>query len=88
MAPGAVSTRGFREEELTQLSDDIVDMEKRTVRDIPAGRVSHPDEVAASILFLCSLAARYISGTTVVADGALHLGNWNAILDSEPEYGS
>jgi NAD(P)-dependent dehydrogenase (short-subunit alcohol dehydrogenase family) len=88
LAPGAVSTRGFREEELTQLSDDIVTMEERTVRDIPAGRVSQPDEVAANILFLCSPAARYISGTTVIADGALHLGNWNAILDEAPEYGA
>ena len=35
-----------------------------------------------------AVSTRGFSGTTVVADGALHLGNWNAILDSEPEYGS
>lgn len=86
LAPGAVSTRGFREEELAQLADDVEAMEGRTVRDIPAGRISDPDEVAANILFLCSPAARYVSGTTVIADGALHLGNWNAILDAEPDY--
>ena len=51
------------------------------------GHTRDPDEIAASVVFLCSPAARYISGTTVIADGALQLGNWNAILDEQPEYG-
>lgn len=88
LAPGAVSTQGFREEELARLNEDIEAQEARTLQDIPAGRVCDPDEIAASIVFLCSPAARYISGTTVIADGGLQLGNWNAILDEQPEYGS
>lgn len=87
LAPGAVSTQGFHEEELAQLSDDVTAQEARTLKDIPAGRLCDPDEIAASIIFLCSPAARYISGTTVIADGALQLGNWNAILEERPEYG-
>ena len=87
LAPGAVSTQGFREEELAQLNEDIAVQEARTLKDIPAGRICDPDEIAASVVFLCSPAARYISGTTVIADGGLQLGNWNAILDEQPEYG-
>jgi NAD(P)-dependent dehydrogenase (short-subunit alcohol dehydrogenase family) len=88
LAPGAVSTQGFREDELAQLSDDVAAQEARTLKDIPAGRVCEPDEIAANIAFLCSPAARYISGTTLIVDGGLQLGNWNAILDEQPEYGS
>ncbi len=87
LAPGAVSTEGFHEEELAQLSDDVAAQEARTLKDIPAGRLCDPDEIAASIVFLCSPAASYISGTTMIADGGLQLGNWNAILDEQPEYG-
>ena len=38
---------------------------------IPAGRVGEPGEVAALISYLVSPAAAYVSGTTVVIDGAL-----------------
>ena len=38
---------------------------------IPAGRLGTPAEVAALVAFLVSPAAAYVSGTTVVIDGAL-----------------
>ena len=34
------------------------------------------DEMAAMVLFLCSPAARYVSGATVIADGASMQTNW------------
>lgn len=36
---------------------------------IPVGRFGAPDEVAASVLFLCSDEARYITGVTLPVDG-------------------
>ncbi|GHB74070.1 SDR family NAD(P)-dependent oxidoreductase [Persicitalea jodogahamensis] len=62
----------------TQLSDDYVDPKGKNVSDsliqeltgyIPLGRGGLPAEVAEAILFLCSGAASYISGTTLVVDG-------------------
>jgi 3-oxoacyl-[acyl-carrier protein] reductase len=38
-------------------------------RDYPLGRLGTPDEVAATIAFLCSEAASLINGANIVADG-------------------
>ena len=35
----------------------------------PMGRFGSPDEVAATVLFLASSAASYITGTTLAVDG-------------------
>ncbi len=38
---------------------------------VPAGRIGHPDEVAAAVAFLCSEEAAYVNGATLAVDGAL-----------------
>src|SRR5262249_12392480 len=81
LAPGSVSTRGLREEEYAHAEQS--DYEKLQMQDIPAHRLAEPDEVAAIVLFLCSPAARYINGATVVADGALFLSKWTDMWDPE-----
>ncbi len=47
-----------------QTPDDLV-------RRIPARRLGTPDEVAAAVLYLCSDAAAYVTGQTLVVDGGL-----------------
>jgi NAD(P)-dependent dehydrogenase (short-subunit alcohol dehydrogenase family) len=81
LAPGSVSTAGLREEEYSHAEQN--DYESLQKRDIPAHRLAEPDEIAAIVLFLCSPAARYINGATIVADGALSLDNWTPLFDSE-----
>lgn len=82
VAPGFVDTAGLREHEFKPLQNN--DFESIALRDIPAGRFAEPDEVAAITLFLCSPAAAYVTGTTIVADGALSLGSWTPWMAPEP----
>ena len=82
VAPGFVDTAGLREHEFNPLQHK--DFEAMALRDVPAGRFADPDEVAAITLFLCSPAAAYITGATIVADGALSLGNWTPWTAPEP----
>lgn len=81
LAPGTVSTRGVREEEFSAAEQS--DYEAIAIKDIPAHRLAEPDEIAAITLFLCSPAARYINGATIVADGALFLSSWTDMMDPE-----
>jgi NAD(P)-dependent dehydrogenase (short-subunit alcohol dehydrogenase family) len=41
---------------------------------VPSGRIGEPRDIGGVIAFLCSDAAGYVTGTTLVADGGLTLG--------------
>lgn len=43
---------------------------------IPLGRVGEPDDIADVMVFLCSDAARYITGQTIIVDGGLMVGRY------------
>jgi len=63
VAPGAIET---------PIQGEQTQEEKQQQRDgIPAGRLGSAGEVAALVAYLVSPAAAYVSGTTVVIDGAL-----------------
>ncbi|MES2305723.1 MAG: SDR family NAD(P)-dependent oxidoreductase [Gemmatimonadota bacterium] len=65
VAPGFVHS-----ERLDQLPKDVIDRaRKRAV----LGRLAEPEDVANVITFLCSDAARHITGQTIVVDGGLSL---------------
>ena len=81
LAPGSVASVGLREREYAQLGHP--DYEPVQVRDIPAHRLGEPDEMAEICAFLCSPAARYITGAVIVADGGQLLGNWTDVWDME-----
>lgn len=53
------------------LGDEIYD--NVMVPRVHVGRVGQPEEIAASILFLCSDEASYITGTTLTPDGGFTL---------------
>lgn len=44
---------------------------ERLVAEVPAGRVGTPEEVAASVAFLCSDDAAYVNGAVLAIDGGL-----------------
>ena len=75
LAPGSIDTQALRDKEYAQLQDP--EYEARQLRDIPAHRLGSPEEVAEICAFLCSPAARYITGAVLIADGGQSLHNWS-----------
>lgn len=61
IAPGAVDTNM-----LSPLSDED---RRLLIRDIPAGRLAHPEEIAKLAAFLASPAADYITGQIISPNG-------------------
>lgn len=63
VAPGAIET---------PMQGDQDSRERREqLAGIPAGRLGRPEEVAALVAWLCSPEAAYVSGASLVVDGAL-----------------
>jgi NAD(P)-dependent dehydrogenase (short-subunit alcohol dehydrogenase family) len=47
---------------------------RRSVAQIPIGRMASPEEIASAVVFLASGKASYITGVTIAMDGAQHPG--------------
>ena len=62
LALGSIHTEG-----LESYGDDLAE----SAAQVPLGRLGSPEEVAATIAFLASPAAGYITGSTVTIDGGL-----------------
>ncbi|MFE5702014.1 SDR family NAD(P)-dependent oxidoreductase [Rhodococcus koreensis] len=60
---------GFFESEMTQSYPP--GYVERTLERVPSGRFGHPEELAATIVFLASEAGGYITGTTLPVDGGI-----------------
>lgn len=87
LAPGSVDTEGFREEEIATIApDDTAAYLEVILRDTPIGRVQHPDEIASHVVFLCSPAARSITGQLLTFDGGHAMGNHNAVYQPDIEW--
>jgi len=67
IAPGFVKT-----ELLTKLPREVLE---RAERESVLGRVAEPEDIARVIAFLCSEAARHITGQVIIVDGGLTLAS-------------
>lgn len=83
IAPGSIDTSGFREEEIAKMGGEAAERVEQARLDTPMLRIATPDEMAAQIAFLCSPAARFITGQALITDGGLVLGNWNNTIQGE-----
>ena len=63
VAPGLIRT--------DRLGEEWPDGVARWLSAVPLGRLGEPEDVADACLFLCSPAARWITGTTLVVDGGV-----------------
>ncbi len=75
-APGIFSTPGMVEAELATVGRTEIGFTHELVAEGTTIRMGTVDEMAAMVLFLCSPAARYVCGATIIADGASMQTNW------------
>lgn len=63
VAPGFIAT---------PMTDKLTDDQKKTIFDqIPTGRMGTPEEIAASVLYLSSQEAAYVTGATLHVNGGM-----------------
>ena len=72
IAPGNVYFKGSSWDEKIQKDKKQVD--KIIKSSVPMNRFATPEEIADSVLFLCSDRASFITGTTLVVDGGQTVG--------------
>jgi 3-oxoacyl-[acyl-carrier protein] reductase len=59
----------------TDMTKSLTDEQKQTIfKDIPANRLGSPNEIAATVGFLASDDAAYITGETLHVNGGMHMG--------------
>jgi NAD(P)-dependent dehydrogenase (short-subunit alcohol dehydrogenase family) len=64
VAPGIIDTSMIQ-----RFSGGTLEGRQAMISQEPIGRLGHPKEVAAAVLWLCSDAASFITGHTLVVDG-------------------
>ncbi len=62
---------------LTPMAQELMqrnpDLEQALVRDIPAGRLGKPSEIAQAVLWLCSPMASFVDGHALLVDGGFSI---------------
>jgi len=64
--PGRIAT-----ERAYSMSGSPEEAEAAAAREVPAGRMGTPEEMAAAAVFFCSARAAYVTGETLAVDGGL-----------------
>jgi 3-oxoacyl-[acyl-carrier protein] reductase len=68
-----VVSPGFVDTDMTKALSD--EQRAGIVQQVPLGRYAQPEEVAASVRFLASDEAAYITGAVIPVDGGLGMGH-------------
>jgi NAD(P)-dependent dehydrogenase (short-subunit alcohol dehydrogenase family) len=82
-APGIFSSPGLAESELAAVGRTEEGFTDELVAEGTTVRLGTVDEMAAMVLYLCSPAARYVCGATIIADGASMQTNWVTLFGDD-----
>jgi len=63
---------GFIDTDMTKALSD--EQREAIFKDIPANRLGQPEEIAATVSFLVSTGAAYITGETIQVNGGMYMG--------------
>jgi NAD(P)-dependent dehydrogenase (short-subunit alcohol dehydrogenase family) len=83
LAPGIFSTPGMVASELETVGRTEQTFTDELVAEGTTVRMGTADEMAAMVLYLCSPAARYVCGATIIADGASMQTNWPSLFPED-----
>lgn len=75
IAPGWIGTQNaydYLKNQVGLNSDDEIAAWMREQAGVPAGRMGRPDEIASTIVYLCSDQAGYLTGNWIEVDGGHH----------------
>jgi NAD(P)-dependent dehydrogenase (short-subunit alcohol dehydrogenase family) len=75
VSPGLIDTpilKGVGQSEFPgQTEAEFNEHLAQSAKQIPVGRLGHPEEIAATVLFLASDASGYMLGSELIVDGGL-----------------
>jgi 3-oxoacyl-[acyl-carrier protein] reductase len=66
LLPGRIAT-----DRAYSMAGSPEEAEASAAKDVPAGRMGKPEEMAAAAAFFCSARASYVTGETLAVDGGM-----------------
>jgi NAD(P)-dependent dehydrogenase (short-subunit alcohol dehydrogenase family) len=78
VAPGYVAT------DLTHGMRDNPALTDLLLSEIPMGRFAEPEEIAGTVVHLCSDASTYVTGQIFVVDGGFAAGRAKRVSNAQP----
>ena len=75
IAPGPISTKMMNSHWDLLPPEEAKKVKEMVEKMLPSGRIGDPDEIAGAALYLASSASSYTTGSEILIDGGLLLGN-------------
>jgi len=75
IAPGPISTKMMNSHWFHLSPEEAKKAKAELEKMLPTGRIGLPDEIAGAAVYLASAASSYTTGTEIVIDGGMLLGN-------------
>jgi NAD(P)-dependent dehydrogenase (short-subunit alcohol dehydrogenase family) len=75
IAPGPIDTKMMNSHWSHLPPEEAKKAKAALERILPTGRIGQPDEIVGAALFLASATSSYTTGTEIVIDGGMLLGN-------------